>query len=401
MRWRVADMRELRQIREIVLLNLRSIPSRLGASLVIVIGIAGVVAVMVAMLSMSAGLSGTLSATGDPDRIVVMRGGANSELASFLDRATNTLVRQDPAVARARDGLPAASGELIVITELSRPGEKTGANVSMRGVEPKAFELRPELRIVAGRKFKPGLREVIVGTSVQRQFAGVEIGQVLRFRGSSWTVVGAFETGDSHESELWTDLETLQGAFGRSGVSSLLMRLANRDSFDALKERLGNDPQLNVEAKRERDYFSGQSAGFTQQISFLTGIVGFIMAAGALFGAINTMYSAVSTRTAEIGTLRALGFGQVAVIASVLAEALLLALAGGLLGTGIAWLLFNGYSVSTLNGASFTQVAFEFAVTPDLLVKGLKWSLMIGFFGGLFPAIHAARIPVTEALRAR
>jgi putative ABC transport system permease protein len=388
------------QTREIVLLNLRSIPSRLGASLVIVVGIAGVVAVMVAMLSMSAGLSQTLTATGAPDRVVVLRGGSNSEIASFLDRASNTLVRQDPAVARADDSLPAASGELIVITELSRPGQKTGVNVSMRGIEPKGFDLRPELRIVAGRRFKPGLREVVVGTNAQQQFAGLELGETLRFRGSTWTIVGVFESGDAHESELWTDLETLQGAFGRSGVSSLLMRLANRDSFDALKARLGADPQLNVDVLRERDYFSQQSANFTRQISFLTSIVGVIMALGAMFGAINTMYSAVSTRTAEIGTLRALGFGRFPVIASVMAEALVLAVAGGLLGTGIAWLLFNGYTVSTL-GSGFTQVAFDFAVTPDLLVKGLVWSLGIGFVGGLAPALHAARIPVTEALRAR
>lgn len=388
------------QTREIVLLNLRSIPSRLGASLVIVVGIAGVVAVMVAMLSMSAGLSETLTATGDPDRVVVLRGGSTSELASFLDRASNTLVRQDPAVARASDGLPAASGELIVITELSRPGQKTGVNVSMRGVEPKGFELRPELRILAGRRFKPGLREVVVGASAQQQFAGLELGETLRFRGSSWTIVGVFETGDAHESELWTDLETLQGAFGRSGVSSLLMRLANRDSFDAMKARLGADPQLNVDALRERDYFGQQSANFTRQISFLTSIVGVIMALGAMFGAINTMYSAVSTRTAEIGTLRALGFGRLPVIASVMAEALLLAMAGGLLGSMIAWALFNGYTVSTL-GSGFTQIAFDFAVTPTLLVKGLVWSLAIGFVGGLAPALHAARIPVTEALRAR
>jgi putative ABC transport system permease protein len=393
-------MKLFRQIGAVTLMNLRSLPQRASTSLVIVIGIAGVVAVMVAMLSMSAGLSETLTATGDPDRVVVLRGGSTSELASFLDRASNTLVRQDPAVARASDGLPAASGELIVITELSRPGQKTGVNVSMRGVEPKGFELRPELRILAGRRFKPGLREVVVGSSAQQQFSGLEIGQTLRFRGSSWTIVGVFESGDAHESELWTDLETLQGAFGRSGVSSLLMRLANRDSFDAMKARMGADPQLNVDVLRERDYFGQQSANFTSQISFLTGIVGVIMALGAMFGAINTMYSAVSTRTAEIGTLRALGFGRVPVIASVMAEALLLAVAGGLLGTGVAWLLFNGYTVSTL-GSGFTQVAFDFAVTPALLLKGLVWSLFIGFIGGLAPAVHAARIPVTEALRAR
>jgi putative ABC transport system permease protein len=388
------------QTREIVLLNLRSIPSRLGSSLVIVIGIAGVVAVLVAMLSMATGLASTLNATGAVDRVVIMRGGSNGELSSFLDRASNTLIRQDPAIAREDDGLPAASGELIVITEVPRPGQKTGANVTLRGVESRAFALRPELKVVEGRRFKPGLRELMVGRGAQEQFAGLEVGGILRFRGESWTVVGTFETGDAHESELWADVETVQGAFRRSGVSSLIVRLDNPDAFDAIKARLTENPQLNVDVLREKDYFNQQSAGLTRQIGYLTNIVGVIMALGALFGAINTMYSAVSTRTGEIGTLRALGFSQFPVIASVMAEALLLALLGGLLGAGIAYLLFNGYTVSTL-GSGFTQIAFGFAVTPELLFKGLNWALMIGFVGGLAPAIHAARIPVTEALRAR
>jgi putative ABC transport system permease protein len=391
-------MSTLTQVREVVLMNLRSIPQRLGASLVIVVGIGGVVGVLVAMLSMSAGLGKTLNATGDPQRAVVLRGGSNGELASFLDRSAATLVRQDPAIARAGDSLPLASGELIIVTEVPRRGDTSGANVSLRGVEPKAFELRPELRIVQGRRFKPGLREVIVGNGAYRQFEGLDVGQRLKFRGSYWTIVGRFASDDAHDSELWVDLETAQSAFGRSGVSSLLVRLGNPDAFDALKRRLESDPQLNVEVKTERDFFNAQSSGLTRQIGWITSIVAAIMAFGALFGALNTMYSAVSTRTAEIGTLRALGFGAAPVIASVMAEAMLLSLAGGLLGAGIAWLLFNGYSVSTL-GSNFTQIAFNFAVTPGLVVQGLVWALGIGFIGGLFPAVRAARLPVTAALR--
>lgn len=390
----------LTQTREIVLLNLRSIPSRLGASLVIVIGIAGVVAVLVAMLSMSRGLSRTLEDTGAPDRVVVLRGGSTVELSSFMDRASSTLVRQDPAVARLPSSLPAASGEIVVVTEVMRPGQSTGANVSLRGVEPSGLLLRPELRLVEGRMFRPGLREIVVGSAARGQFANLDPGSSLRFRGTDWLVVGVFASGDAHDSELWADLETVQGVFRRSGVSSVLLRLANADSFDALKERLTSDPQLNVDVQREGEYFRSQSSGLTTQIGIVTTLVGIVMALGALFGAINTMYSAVSARTAEIGTLRALGFGRVAVVASVLAEALLLAFAGGLLGCGIAWLLFNGYSVSTLGGG-FSQIAFDFAVTPDLLLKGLFWALGIGFIGGLAPALHAANIPVTEALRAR
>ncbi|TXK59789.1 ABC transporter permease [Alkalisalibacterium limincola] len=392
-------MSTLTQVREIVLMNLRSIPQRLGASLVIVIGIAGVVGVLVAMLSMSAGLSRTLTATGAEDRVVVIRGGANAELSSFLERGAATLIKQDPAVARGADGLPQASGELIVINEVPRRGQRTGANVSMRGVEPAGLAIRPELRIIEGRLFRPGLREAIVGAGAARQFEGLEVGGELRLRGSSWRIVGVFETGDAHDSELWTDAETTQGAFGRSGVSSVVLQLTSVDAFEPLRQRLTGDPQLNVDVFRERDYYSAQSAGLTRQIGFLTTIIAIIMGFGALFGALNTMYSAVSARTAEIGTLRALGFGRLPVIASVMAEALILSLAGGLIGAGIAFALFNGYSVSTL-GAGFTQVAFNFAVTPGLVLQGLAWAIGIGFLGGLAPAVRAARLPVTTALRA-
>jgi putative ABC transport system permease protein len=390
----------LRQTTAIVTMNLRAIPNRIGASLVIVIGIAGVVAVLVAMLSMSAGLSRTLTATGALDRAVVLRGGANIELSSFLDRAGVTLVRQDPAIARGEDGLPLASGELIVVTELPRRGGGEPANVTLRGVEPAGFALRPELAIVEGRRFRPALHELIVGRGAQRQFDGLAVGSELRLRGARWRVVGVFESGDAHDSELWTDTGAAQAAFGRSGFNSVVLRLRQADGFDALQARLTSDPQLNVDVFRERDYFSAQSASLTRQIGFLTAIIAAIMAAGAMFGALNTMYSAVSARTVEIGTLRALGFGSVPVIASVMVESLLLSLVGGVVGATLAWALFHGYQVSTL-GAGFTQIAFDFAVTPALVLQGLAWALGIGFVGGLAPALRAARLPVTEALRAQ
>ena len=392
-------MSQYTQVREIVMMNLRSVPQRLGASLVIVIGIAGVVGVMVALLSMSAGLEKTLGGTGSDDRVVVTRGGSNGELASFLDRASGTLVKQDPAIARGADGLPLASGEIIIITEVPRFGQKTGANVTLRGVEPVGFTIRPELRIVEGRKFRPGLREIIVGEAASNQFAGLDVGTPLRFRGSTWTVVGVFSTGgDVHESELWTDTETAQSAFNRSGYSSILAKLASTDGFEPMKERLTSNPQLNVDAKTERDFFSGQSGTLTTVIGVLAGFVALVMAIGATFGALNTMYSAVSARTAEIGTLRALGFGALPVVASVMVEALLLSVSGGLLGAVLAYAVFNGYAVSTLGGG-FTQVAFQFAVTPQLVGFGLGLAVLIGFIGGLAPAIRAARIPVTSALR--
>lgn len=392
-------MSDLKQIREITWMNLQSIPQRWAASVVVCVGIAGVVAVLVAMLSMSAGLQKTLSATGRMDRALVLRAGSNAELSSFLDRASTTLIKQDPAIVRGNDGLPLASAELIVITEVPRKGQRSGANISLRGVQPAAFELRPELRIVEGRRFRPGIRELLVGRSAQRQFDGLEVGNTLEFRGSQWRIVGVFESnGDGHESELWGDAEAVQSAFGRTGFSSVLAQLGSRDAFVPIQQRLTSDPQLTVDVEREQDYFSAQSRQLTFLIGLLTNIITVIMAVGALFGALNTMYSAVSARTQEIGTLRALGFGTAPVIASVMAEALTLAGLGGALGAVIAYALFNGYSVSTL-GAGFTQVAFNFAVTPALVIQGFSWALLIGFLGGLGPALRAARLPVTAALR--
>ena len=391
-------MSRLTQVREITLMNLRSIPDRLGPSLVIVVGIAGVVGVLVALMSMSAGLTQTLGAGGRVDQAVVTRGGANGELASFLAVASATLVKQDPAIARGEDSLPLASGELIVITEVPRPGQRTGANVTLRGVEPVGLRLREEFRIIRGRSFRPGVQELIVGAGAAQQFTGLEVGRTLRFRGASWTVVGHFESGGKYDSELWSDLGTVQSAWQRSGVSSLLVQLARPGDFAAFAERLKSDPQLDVEAKTQLDFYQGQSGQLTATIGVLAGLVAAIMAFGATFGALNTMYSAVSARTREIGTLRALGFGAAPVVASVMAEALLLSAAGGLLGALAAYALFNGYAVSTLGGG-FTQVAFEFAVTPGLVAVGLGLALAIGFIGGLAPALRAARIPVTSALR--
>jgi putative ABC transport system permease protein len=392
-------MSTLTQTREIVMMNLRSIPDRLAPSLVIVIGIAGVVGVLVALLSMSSGLKQTLGGSGRDDMAVITRGGSQGELSSFLTIASMTLIKQDRAIARGNDGLPLASGELIVITEVPRPGQSTGANVTLRGVESVGFALRPDFTMVDGRRFRPGVQEIIVGDGAAQQFEGLAIGNQLRFRGGTWTIVGHFRSGDAYDSELWTDRETLQGAFGRAGVSSLLVQLRGTNDLDPLKDRLTADPQLDVDVRTQRDYYTGQSEGLTSVIGWLAGIVATIMAFGAVFGALNTMYSAVSARTREIGTLRALGFGALPVVASVMAESLLLSLCGGVLGAVIAYLAFNGYAVSTLGGG-FTQVAFQFAVTPGLVMLGVTLALGIGFIGGLAPAVRAARIPVTEALRA-
>jgi putative ABC transport system permease protein len=386
------------QVREITLMNLRSIPERLGPSLVIVVGIAGVVGVLVALLSMSSGLDETLGSGGRTDQVVITRGGSNGELASFLAIGSATLIKQDPGIARAEDGTPLASSELIVITEVPRPGQRTGANVTLRGVEPVGLTLREGFRITRGRLFRPGVQELIVGNGAASQFSGLEVGRALRFRGSTWTVVGHFESGGKYDSELWSDIGTVQGAWRRSGVSSILAQLKTPTVLPAMTARLKEDPQLDVEAKTQLDFYQGQSGQLTATIGILAGIVALIMAFGATFGALNTMYSAVSARTREIGTLRALGFGASPVVASVMAEALLLSTSGGALGALFAYLVFNGYAVSTLGGG-FTQVAFQFAVTPQLVGIGLGLAIGIGFIGGLAPAIRAARIPVTSALR--
>lgn len=386
------------QVREITLMNLRSIPDRLGPSLVIVVGIAGVVGVLVALLSMSSGLNQTLGSGGRSDQAIITRGGANGELASFLAIGSMTLIKQDPAIARDDDGVPLASGELIVITEVPRPGQRTGANVTLRGVEPVGLRLREGFRITRGRLFRPGVQELIVGAGAAEQFSGLEVGRTLRFRGSTWTVVGHFESGGKYDSELWSDIGTVQSAWRRAGVSSVLAQLRSASDLPAMAQRLKEDPQLDVEAKSQLEFYQGQSGQLTATIGVLAGIVALIMAFGATFGALNTMYSAVSARTREIGTLRALGFGAAPVVASVMVEALLLSVSGGVLGAFFAYFIFNGYAVSTLGGG-FTQVAFEFAVTPQLVAIGLGLAVAIGFIGGLAPAIRAARIPVTSALR--
>ena len=391
----------MNQIAAITVANLRTIPSRLGTSLVIVIGLAGVVAVLTSLMAMSNGLGATLLATGKQDRVVMLRASSQAELNSVLVRSDIDIAKQAPGIAKDATGNAIASAELIVITELLAKGQsKGGVNVSLRGVEQSAFVLRPEVRVVAGERFKPGLREVLVGKKAQSQFSGLELGASVRFRGAEWKIVGVFESGDAHESELWVDVETAQSSFGRgNSYSTLVAQLENVASFDALKAALAADPRMKVDLERERSYYSAQTEQSTRGIKFLTAVVSVIMGFGALFSALNTMYSAVSTRTKEIATLRAIGFGGLPVMVSVLAESMLLALLGGLLGAVIAYALFNGYTISTL-GAGFTQIAFSFAVSPKLVAIGLILSLCIGFFGGLLPAFSAARTNIPTALRA-
>jgi putative ABC transport system permease protein len=287
----------------------------------------------------------------------------------------------------------------MVIAELVRRDDvRSGANITLRGVEPAGFALRPQVRIIAGRNFTPGLRELIVGRGVLAQFQGANLGQVVRMRGSEWTVVGEFESGDSHESEMWTDINVARSTFGRIGSSSVLAALDEPDGFERLKAAIAAEPRLSMDVLREQDYFSSQTRQFRATIGVLAGVVTVIMGLGAVFAALNSMYAAVAARGKEIATLRALGFGGFPVVVSVMIEALLLALGGAMLGALIAYLLFNNLSVSTL-GQNFTQVVFSFKVTPALVVRGLVIALFIGMLGGFLPALRAARLPVTTSLR--
>ena len=389
----------LRQAIAITGISIRSIPERWAPSLVIIVGLAGVVAVFTALLAMAAGFESTLKATGRTDAALVLRGGSDAELNSAYDRASTDLIKEEPGIATGADGKPLASAELMVIAELVRKDDIShGANITLRGVEPAAFALRPQLKIVAGRNFTPGLRELIVGRGVLQQFQGAALGDTVRMRGSEWKVVGIFASGDAHDSEMWADINVARSTFGRQGSSSVLVALDGPEGLTRLRSAVAGDPRLTLDVLREQDYFSGQTKQFRKTIGVLAGVVTLIMALGAVFAALNSMYAAVAARGKEIATLRALGFGGLPVVTSVMTEALLLALAGGVLGAVIAYTLFNNLSVSTL-GQNFTQVVFDFKVTPQLVARGLIIAIVIGMIGGFMPALRAARLPVTVSLR--
>ena len=394
----MALTRSGRQAWSVTRVGLATIPQRLGASSVVVVGIAGVVGVLVALLAMGEGFRQTLQQTGDAETVIVLRGGATAELSSGVSREDAVLIEQQAGILKDAEGKPIASPELVVVANIPKKGTGTDANVESRGVGRQAFALRPNVKIIEGRAFEPGLRELVVGKGALAQFVGLAPGSTLNLANQQWTVTGVFESGDAHESELWGDVETVSTTYRRNGYQSVSVRLTSADAIDAFKAGIASDPRLKVDAKTTGDYYSAQSEGLTKAIRVIGIVIGVIMAIGAVFGALNTMYAAVATRAREIATLRAIGFRGAPVVVSILLETMLLALAGGLLGAAIAWLIFNNYTVSTL-GANFSQVVFSFKVSPELVWNGLKWALAIGFVGGLYPALRAARLPVTTALR--
>jgi putative ABC transport system permease protein len=387
-----------RQAWSVTKVGVATIPQRLGSSSVIIVGIAGVVGVLVALLAMAEGFRQTLAQTGDTETAIVMRGGATAELSSGVTRDDATLVEQLPGILKDAQGKSIASPELVVVANIPKKTSATDANVEIRGVGEQAFALRPNVKITTGKKFGQGLRELIVGKGALAQFAGLEPGSTINLGNQQWTITGVFESGDAHESELWGDVEVVSATYRRQGYQSVTVRLTSPDALDQLKAGIAADPRLKVDVKTTSDYYSAQSENLTRVIKVMGIVIGVIMGIGAVFGALNTMYAAVATRAREIATLRAIGFRGLPVVVSVLLETMLLAVAGGVLGAFVAWLIFNNYTVSTL-GQNFSQVVFAFKVSPALVWSGLKWALAIGFIGGLFPAMRAARLPVTTALR--
>lgn len=394
--------RQGRQAVSITSVGLSTLRQRLGMSSVIVVGIAGVVAVLVALLAMSDGYRETLNKTGSADTAIVMRGASASEVMSVLDHDSITLIPQAVGIAKDAKGQPIASPELVVAANLPLKGGSADdeGSVQLRGVGEQAWAVRPNLKIIEGRKFTPGMRELIVGKGAAKQFAGLEPGHEIRLGSQLWTVVGVFASGDAMDSEVWGDAGVVADTYRRGGSrASVTVKLADPKTFDAFKTELEANPQLKVDVSTTLDYFSKQSEGMSSFLTVIGIVVGSIMAIGAIFGALNCMFAAVAARAREIATLRAIGFRGLPVVVAVMLETMLLALLGGLLGGLLAWLVFNGYSASTLAAGTVGKLSFELKVSAELLWVGLLWALTIGFIGGLFPAVRAARLPVTTALR--
>jgi putative ABC transport system permease protein len=393
-------MRWLSQTMAVTEVNLRSLRQRLGSSSVAVVGFAGVVAVFIAVLSIAEGFRKVMESGTSPGTALVLRAGSDTEMSSVLELELTRIIKDAPGVLRGSDG-PLASAELFVIVDVPKRSTGTGANVPMRGVEPSVFEVRPQVKIVAGERFHEGRNEVIVGQAAAREFAGLEVGNTLHWGENVWHVVGVFSAGGSiYESEIWADVRVLQPAYRRdSAFQSVFAKLESGDAFQRFKDALTSDPRLEVDVQREDDYYAAQSQVLRDLVRTLGNAIALLMAVGATFGALNTMYSAVAVRGQEIATLRALGFQGGPVLVSVMAESLLLAVLGGLLGGGIAYLVANGYHTATMNFQTFSQVAFSLAVTPRLLVGGIAYALAMGFLGGIFPALHAVRAPIATGLR--
>jgi putative ABC transport system permease protein len=388
------------QIVSVAWLSVRTIRQRLGSSAVAVVGIAGVVIVFVAVLSIAEGFQAAMKTAGQPDRALIMRGGASDEMSSGIAGDSAEVIKQAPGIRR-ENNQPLASPELYVIVDLPKRSTMTAANVPLRGITPVTQYVRYDARIVQGRMLTFGTNEIVAGRAAAATFAGLSVGSIVKTGAVSWTVVGIFEAGGSaSETELWADARVVQGAFRRNNsYQSVLVRLESPETFKTMKNWLTTNPQLSIDVHDESEYYSEHSQTLTSLIRSVGFVIAVLMGFGAVFGAILTMYTAVSTRTREIATLRALGFNTASVVVSVLVESLVLGALGGVAGGLLAYVAFNGYQTSTMNFQTFSQVAFAFAVTPWLLLQGLTYALIMAFVGALLPALKAARLPIASALR--
>jgi len=393
-------MNWLIQILSIAFFNLRTLPERKGAAISAAFGIAGVVAVLVGVLAIAEGFRKVMTISGAPDVAIVLRSGADTEMTSGLSRDEVRTISDAPGIARSTQG-PLTSAEVFVIIDLPKRSTGTPANVPLRGVDAAAFEVRGNIQMVQGRRFEPGRNEIVVGAGAAREFSGLDLQRELVVGQNTWTVVGIFTAnGGVAESEIWTDGAVLRPAYKREeNFQSVYARLSSAGAFEQFKDALTTNPQLKVKVARLSDFYAEQSSLTFEFITKIGVFIAGMMALGALFGALNTMYSAVAARTREIATLRALGFGAAPVVCSVLFESVVLALVGGAIGAAISYALFNGFTATTMNGQTFSQVTFAFAVTPRLLLQAILWAVVLGLLGGLFPAFRAARIPIARGLR--
>ena len=383
-----------------IIYNVRSTKARWTSAIVAVLGIAGTVGVFVAMLALAQGFRATLVSSGSADNAIILRAGANSEMESGVSLDNVNILQDEPGVGR-QNGQPLITSEVVVIAPFPLRSTGTDANVQVRGVSSNVLMVRPNVKIVEGRMFHPGLAELVVGRNAVTSYAGLGVGNRVRFGGGEWTITGVFDAGGSaFDSEVWCDARVLDGVYKRPAnvFQSATVRLTSPDAFQKFKDAASKDPRLNVDVSREIDYYAKQSQTFTRLITILGGLVAAVMAIGAIFGALNTMYSAVAERTREIAVMRALGFGAAAVVFSFLIEALLISFIGGALGC-LAVLPLNGFTTGAMNWQTFSHLAFAFKITPNLMMGGVIFALGMGIVGGSLPAIHAARQPVVLALR--
>lgn len=383
-----------------IVYNIRSVRARWTSTIVAVLGIAGTVGVFVAMLSLAKGFQATLVASGSPDNALIVRAGATSEMTSGVPLDSVKIIQDAPGIARGAEG-PLVTPEAVLMAPIPLISTGTQANVELRGVSPNVLEIRKQVKIAEGRVFRGGMAEVIVGKNATNTYSGLKIGDTISLGTQRWRVVGIFDAGgSSFDSEVWGDSHLLSQAYGRpeNNFQSVTVHLTSPSALTQLKDSVTADPRLNVDVTREIDYYAKQSTAMTTLITILGGFVASIMAIGAIFGALNTMYSAVADRGREIATMRALGFGGPSVVFSFLVEALLISFVGGVLGC-LAVLRLNGYTTSTINFQTFSNLAFAFKITPGLMVMGVVFALAMGVLGGIFPAIRAARLPVATALR--